>query len=361
MINCPSPSLIARQVTQSIRSKAALEHTCHFKTCTIVNLPVEIHKLMDKFYVRCPYLRFPTNLTDETLHEKLYNIYICKNTGKIHYCHPECTADKIWSESMEICTVSGQQFGEEEVRSWNISSRTQSCVSCDKSDPLKYSRDKNGRVLKSSGVHNTKEEQCKMIARDFIHAFLFSNIRLKSEIHKIAETKKDAEKIVNKYKRYNDKNGLVKNYIHMYTIYLNQMKKRPSNAHLITKTSSEQHEIIKQYTKELISYWKMILYMTELGRQSPSQFNFKIFSPACLYIMKNGLHMNQIYIIRKSKYLNLALPETNTLDIYQVAKPGFTAAKNAILKAVRETVEKQLSTPQELRDYCLKVAEKISI
>ena len=77
--------------------------------------------------------------------------------------------------------------------------------------------------------------------------------------------------------------------------------------------------------------------------------------------MKNGLHMNQIYIIRKSKYLNLALPETNTLDTYQVAKPGFTAAKNAILKAVRETVEKQLSTPHELRDYCLKVAEKISI
>ena len=77
--------------------------------------------------------------------------------------------------------------------------------------------------------------------------------------------------------------------------------------------------------------------------------------------MKNGLHMNNIFIIRKSKYLNLALPETNTLDLYDVAKPAFTAAKNAILKAIRETVEKQLSTPKELRDYCLKVSEKISI
>lgn len=361
MLTCPTPALIADQLTQTIRSKKAVDHTCHFQTCTIVNLPVEIHKWQDKFYVRCPYLQFPKQLTNETLHEKLYNIYICKGTGKIHYCHPQCEADKIWSDHMEICTVSGQQFGEEEVRSWNIASRTQCSVSCDKSDPLKYSRDKNGRVLKSSGVHNTKEEQCKLIAHNLIYLLLFSHTRKRSEIHKLSELKKDAEKIVNKYRRYNDKHNLVKNYIHMYTIYLNQMKKRPSNAFLISKTPLEQDSIIKQYTKELISYWKMVLYCTELGRQSPSQFNFKVFSPACLYIMKNGLHMNNIFIIRKSKYLNLALPETNTLDLYDVAKPAFTAAKNAILKAVRETVEKQISTPKELHDYCLKVSEKISI
>ena len=53
-----------------------------------------------------------------------------------------------------------------------------------------------------------------------------------------------------------------------------------------------------------------------LGRDTASLFSFKSFVPACLYIMKAGVNMHGVCIIDKSRYLESALPEANTLDTY---------------------------------------------
>tara|TARA_B100000674_G_scaffold238136_1_gene195685 strand:+ start:9630 stop:10229 length:600 start_codon:yes stop_codon:yes gene_type:complete len=198
------------------------------------------------------------------------------------------------------------------------------------------------------------------MAKEFLQRLLFSNERMRSEKHKANENRKDAEKIVNKYKRYCDRNNQPKVYTHMLTMYLNRMNKKPMYTKLLLKDKDKKQEIIQGFTSQMIGYWKMILYRTNLGREMASLFSFKSFVPACLYIMKAGIIMNGIYIIEKSRYLEAALPEANTLDTYNISKPSFTQTKNNILKAIRETIEARSATPSDLKEFSEVESKKVT-
>lgn len=356
----PSPETIACHLRNTIKSKLALNHVCHFNRCNIVNLKVEIHKRNDReFGIKTKYLKTPKWITKDTFVCNIYSLYLCKNTGKIHDCNPNCDGERMTNDdNCQVCCVSGVQYQSESVRSWKVSARCVPTVIANKQDPYMFSRDKEGRV-KLSGSHNLKLTQCQIISKTTIHNLLFSKNRMRNEIHKQNEIKRDAEKVVNKYKRYCDRNNITKNYIHMITLYESTVQKRPLHMHLINKTEEQQEEIIKMNTKLLIGYWKAILLKTELGNEMPSLFNFKQFVPSCLYIMKSGLVMNSVVIMKKSRYLESALPEANTLDLYNISKPSFTQTKNNILKAIRETIESKAETPQSFTLHVQKEIAKL--
>jgi hypothetical protein len=362
MFTCPDPNVVALQIAAVTQRPNSDEHICNAKTCIIRHLPVEIHALDSRFFIVCKFIKpVPGLHPQNTLHQKVSSIFCCQNTGKIHYCHANCNGEKILCESIETCCITGMQFSSEQVRTYGVANRVQTSMTADKSDPLKYSRETNGTLSKTSGVHNMKIEQCKLIAKNILHSFLFSITRENSELHKLTELRRDAEKLVNKYKRHSEKNNRPKNYIQMITIYLNQMRKRPSRLEFLEKTQREQDFLIFKYTKELIGTWKMILYKTEQGKTSPSQFNFKIFVPACLYIMKNGVTMNGQLIIRRSQFLSTCLPETNTLDLYAISKTPFTASKNNIMAAIRETIGSSVEKAVELYQYAQSESKKVHI
>ena len=347
---CPSPEAVASYITSHIKSNCTDGHVCNFNTCNIINLNVEIHENGGKFAIKTKYLP-PLPWKSTELVETIYSIYICKNTGKIHYCHINCDGErKMNDDNCEICCISGIQYQSESVRSWKVSARCVPSVIANKTDPYKFSRNKNGRV-KPSGVHNLKLTECILVAREFIHNLLFSSLRMKNEEHKVNDLKRDAEKTVNKYKRYCERNKIPKNYIHMITMYISKVKNKHRFIHLIKKPPEEKEKILNTLSKLLIATWKMVVFKTTMGIRTPSMFPFKTFVPACLFIMKNGLGMGGIYIIDKSRYLESALPEANTLDLYSIAKPSFTQTKNNIFKAVRETVEQREESPQSLRLY----------
>ena len=357
----PSPGTIATHLTNSIRSTRVKDHVCHFHKCTIVNLKVEIHKKNDKYGIRAQYMKSPDWIDNSTLVERVYSIYICNNTGKIHFCHQNCDGERINNEdNCKVCCISGIQYAADPVRSWKISSRCVPTVTANKQDPYMYSRDTEGRV-KMSGVHNLKMTQCVIMAKEFIHRLLFSNERMRNEKHKANENRKDAEKTVNKYRRYCDRNRKPKVYTHMLTMYITRIKKKPMYTHLLLKDKQQKDTLVKKFTKEMIGYWKMVLYKTPLGRDTASLFSFKSFVPACLYIMKAGVNMHGVCIIDKSRYPESALPEANTLDTYHISKPSFTQTKNNILKAIRESVEVRAATPQQLRDFSRMESQKVSI
>ena len=362
MFTCPSPDVVGLQISSVTQKNNCTDHICNAQNCTIRHLPVEVHSLNNKFYIVCKFIKPVRGLHPvETLHHKLNNIFCCQSTGKIHVCHANCSGEKIFCDDIETCCITGMQFSSEQVRSFGLTNRVQTNMRVNKSDPLKYSRHSNGTLSKTSGVYNMKIEQCKMIAKTFLHKFLFSTKRQNVELHKITELRRDAEKLINKYKRSSEKNRVPKNYISMVTIYLNIMKKRPSKVALLDKTQREQDNLIAEYTKELIGTWKMILYKTNKGKTSPSQFNFKIFVPACLYIMKNGMAINGQQIIRRSQFLSTCLPETNTLDLYSVCKTPFTASKNNIMQAIRETVESSVEKAVELLKFSQNESKKVHI
>lgn len=361
LIRSPSPETIASHLRNAIRSKVADTHVCHFNRCNIINLSIEIHKQGDKYGIKTPYLKAPEWAGSETVVDRVYSIYLCKNSGKIHYCHANCDGERMTNEdNCQVCCVSGIQYQSEITRSWKISARCVPTVSANKQDPYMFSRDKEGRV-KLTGAHNLKLTQCVMIAKDTIHKLLFSKDRMRNEMHKCNENKKDAEKVVNKYKRYCDRNNLTKNYMHMITLYISSIKKRPLYTELIKKTEAQQLDIVNQNTRLLIGYWKTILLKTQLGQETPSLFSFKTFVPSCLYIMKSGLAMNGVVIMDKSRYLECALPEANTLDLYGISKPSFTQTKNNILQAIRESVEMQMETPLSLQKNCQLESDKITL
>lgn len=361
LIRAPSPETVATHLSNAIKSALTANHVCHFNKCTIVNLKVEIHRQGDKYGINAKYLDTPSWVTPETIVDNIYSIYLCKETGSIHCCSANCDGEKMTNEdNCQVCCISGIQYQSESVRSWKISARCIPTVVANKQDPYMFSRDTTGRV-KSSGVHNLKMTSACLIARNIITALLFSKRRMLNEMHKAQENKKDAEKVVNKYKRYCDRHSLTKNYMHMVTLYVSSINKRPLYTHLIIKTPEEKDEIIETYTKIIYGHYKMVLYKTILGKEMSSFFGFKAFVPACLYMIKSGLTMNGVCIMEKSRYLESALPEANTLDLYGISKPAFTQTKNNILKAIRETVEHGSESPQSLQMYSQKESEKVVI
>ena len=249
LVRSPSPETIASHLRNAIRSKVADTHVCHFNRCKIINLSIEIHKKDNVYAIKTPYMKCPEWIGSDTMVDRVYSIYLCKNTGKIHYCHSNCDGERMTNEdNCQVCCVSGIQYQSEITRSWKISARCVPTVIANKQDPYMFSRDKDGRV-KLTGAHNLKLTQCVMIAKDTIHKLLFSKCRMRNEMHKCHENRKDAEKVVNKYKRYCDRNNIVKNYIHMITLYISSIQKRPLYTNLIKKTDDQQAEIInKKYS-----------------------------------------------------------------------------------------------------------------
>ena len=142
MFTCPTPDVVALQIGSITQRPNCEEHICHSQTCKIRHLPVEIHSYNQKFYIVCKFIKpIPGLHPKNTLHTKLNSIFCCQDTGNIHYCHANCTGEKILCESIETCCITGMQFSSEQVRTYGIANRVQTSMTADKSDPLKYSRD----------------------------------------------------------------------------------------------------------------------------------------------------------------------------------------------------------------------------
>ena len=71
--------------------------------------------------------------------------------------------------------------------------------------------------------------------------------------------------------------------------------------------------------------------------------------------------INGQQIIRRSQFLSTCLPETNTLDLYSVCKTPFTASKNNIMQAIRETVESSVEKAVELLKFSQNESKKVHI
>jgi len=71
--------------------------------------------------------------------------------------------------------------------------------------------------------------------------------------------------------------------------------------------------------------------------------------------------MSGVYIIKKSRYLESALPEANGLHLYDINKPTLTNGQKHITKAIRESVEGKKITPEQLKKYCDDEYNKITI
>jgi hypothetical protein len=358
----PTAGDVEALLTRKIKSHLIDGHTCNVNTCTIVNINVHIYRGQDESYcVQTKYLP-PVDISDKKYVKDIFSLYICSRTGKIHNCSDTCDGDKISNDdNCMVCTISGIQYQSESVRSWKIKSRCTVPVVANKQDPYMFSRNSDGSVKLGVGAHNMTLAKCIQNCQKCIRSLLFSKRRLANEVSKQKDCLEKAQKLVNKYKRHCEKHKIPINYMHAVTILINAVKRRPGKASLLQKNDHEMNEIVDQYTRAVISYWRLIIHKTKLGVEMRTTFHFKPFVISCLYLLKNGVQMNGVYILDKSRFLESALPEANTLDAYDVNKPTFTQTKNNILMAIRETIESNTQTPTSMREYCLAEANKITL
>jgi hypothetical protein len=69
------------------------------------------------------------------------------------------------------------------------------------------------------------------------------------------------------------------------------------------------------------------------------------FITAILFIMRQGLRINDVEVISKDYYLESALPEANSLDIYGIQKTHFTNCRNSIQAAIRDALHIHYMSP----------------
>jgi hypothetical protein len=264
-------------------------------------------------------------LVGDTKVRTLSNVYVCEGSRSVHLCTADCTVPKILNaEHCLICPVSGLQWnGEtEQTRSWRNVSKCLPTIGTIKSDPNRFCRDNNGVVIE--GSMNLTVQLCKQQVKTLLQLMLFSQVRKQSEFAKYLDGVSNANKNMNKYMRYSVFHQLPKNVATMATIYTNTVFAEPNFFRTMHQYKCDR--LCAEYAPLLVAYWHCLLPNTV----------FTTFLPACLYLMRSGVHVEGLRIIQRSNELERILPEANTLDLYNINKPCFTQTKNMILAKIRE-------------------------
>ena len=302
-------------------------HQCSSKTCNIVNVVGWISSQNSEL---CISLKKPTCKK----RKKIQHLYICANTGNPHWCHAQCSGNKVVSTDQgSVCTISGIRYESERADTWVPQYRI-TATAQEHRDPHAIRVEKKY----TSHTQSYRNQQHLAFAQEQISTLMFSNKRLHSEQRKYFEQRQAAEKIVHKYYKSCERSNHTVCFTDMVTLYINQIQRRRVFHGLLPK-NHKREDIVKAYAHRVCIFWNIITTKTPMGKASTTLFSFKSFVAAALYIMKRGMYCAGVEIIPKDYYLESVLPEANTLDTYNVNKPTFTQTKNNMMRAIREAIE----------------------
>ena len=312
-------------------------HTCNCKICDIENVIGWLYKDENK-KINVSYQKPPCKKK-----KKVTQLYICRQTGQIHWCHSQCNAARSTSVDQGcVCTISGIRYESERADTWIPQYRI-TATAQEHRDP--HAIRMGGEY--SSHTASYRSQQHIGYANNTIELLVFSKRRLYAEQRKYFEQRQAAEKLVSKYAKSCERQRQPVIFTNMITLYINQIQRRRVFHGLLPK-KNKMETIIKAYSQRVCIFWNIIIQKTPMGKNSSSLFSFKSFVAAALYIMKRGMYCSGIEIIPKDYYLESVLPEANTLDHYDVNKPTFTQAKNNIMRAIREAIETYGINPKTL-------------
>ena len=305
----------------------ARPHVCSAKTCRIERLVVYVFDDGGKLGVAWKAPEGPA--------QKITSIFMCRDTGEAHWCSRSCSAARIVSEDEgRVCSISGIRYENVHADDWRPTQRITSTAR-EQYDPYRL-----GKADASKAI-SLREQQYVNIVRDMIDLLLFSQKRMYQEYRKYAAARQASRTIIQKFIKSCERCNKMIRLPQLITIYIRQMNQKPILKHM-EQDKKKQNKLKDLYVKRITKLWRAILQHTPIGRAQPGIFIFKAFCIATLYQMRTGLWCRGQCIIQQDYFLDRCLPETNTLDNYDISKPQFTQAKNNILKAIRDAEEKQI-------------------
>jgi len=324
------------------------DHQCSMETCTIQHVIGGVWVSGDKTHVciRNMCRNHPKWANRGTLKRQIRNLYVCCKTGQSHWCDEQCSCTSVdHLDGGYICRISGIRYDSIKSDTWFTGHRV-TATHQENKDPLKLVRNTDFKVNANS-TDTIRQQQHLYLSRKQVMSILFSSDRLFMEQRKYVEMKHEAEKVIVKYMKTCEKKQQPIIFTHIVQLYINQMNRRHIFRNLLPKKRTIE-DVVEHYSLLTCRYWRLITQKIPLGIQTPALFPIKTFIVSILYIMKGGLCLGGVQVIPKDKYLASILPEANTLDSYNINKPAFTACKNNILKAYRESSEIYKINPRQL-------------
>lgn len=327
MFSATAVASALEQKWQSEHRFVSRPHECSARTCKII--PLDAWVFNDHGEIGISWTR------PKRKAQRVRNMYMCVRTGQGHWCTENCGAKRIVSEDDgQVCAISGIRYDNVEADVWRPTQRI-TTTGADQKDPYKM-----GDVDSSLRL-SVRKQQYGAIIRKQIHLLLFSQKRMYHEFRKYVQARNDAQQLVIRYVRSCERRKKMVVLPRLICLYMYKMHMRPILTH-IERDTKKQEKLVNIYIERILALWRVIMEYTPLGRNQPGIFIFHAFVVAALYQMRSGLWCQGQCIIQRDYYLDRCLPETNTLDIYNLSKPQFTTAKKNILKAVREAGEARI-------------------
>ena len=313
------------------------KHTCRNCTEKEVYRLAEgrIYTLNEELNHLCtPYcVSHPTWAGKRNLVTRITNIFI-SNHGNVHVCSEKCDGEKEFSDGFQTCKISGIRY--------------QMMNYCNAFKKLhEYHRTSSTTVR----VETTALQEC---AKECIYRLLFSNDRQRIEKKKIYDLKKDIQKLWIKTKRQHDKKKEMVNFIGMLTLASNVVKKKISKTYIVPE-ESVQKMIVDFYTERVCEFFLKLKTLTNFTTYNTQQNVGDAFVAAVLFMMRSGLRIDDFDVIAKDFFLNVILPEANSLDHFKVNKCHFTSYRNYISMAIRDSIHVSLVRPSKLMLCSLQV------
>lgn len=257
----------------------------------------------------------PTWCTEDNIVSRISNVYM-NHRGEVHVCSECCDSEKVFSDGFLTCTISGIRYAKPKYVNTYQSNH-------------EYHRT-------SSTVVRVQQQHLKSIAYDVLFRLLFSETRFKAEKKRLYDVRKDIRKVWVKMKRSYDKNREVVNVLQMINEAHILLNRRISRFFIIPPDDI-QKIICNFYTDRINDICLKLKHLTPHNTVYHGSA-LEAFITAILFLMRQGLRMNDVEVISKDYYLSSALPEANGLDIYGIQKSHFTNCKNAIQAAVRDAL-----------------------
>ena len=308
--------------------------SCHF-----VCPRIEVHEKNGVFAARWPFEQvFPPWVSAKTLKHRVYSIYVCRLHNTIHVCtEATCNQEKILNEDHQlVCPISKLQLSDndrENIHSWRAMMKCTHTVHGDKSDPNRYSRGADDRVVVRDGSNNIRDEKLLHDAVAVIHSLLLSDTRVRFEIRRRRDANTAAMKRVFKYRRGRKKVGGV--ICFMDEVHIARDGADDSGRYLahLPQLRRDRRDVFSGYARDIIHIWKTFDVEIRGGAVSFDQFCI-----SCLYMMRRGLRRGATYIIPRHPELMQLLPQVNNLVAFGIR--SITPAKKCLLKIISAQMKK---------------------
>ena len=313
-----------RTILGPVRKHSPCLGDCHY-----VCPHIEIHEKDGIIATRWPFEKPLTWMCSETFKNRVYSIYVCRMHHSIHLCtENECLCEKILnSDHQYICPISKMQLSNndhENIHNWKAMIKCQHTVHGDKSDPNRFSRNNQDRIVIKNTEKNIYDEKLAADTKNVINNLLLSDDRISYELRRKKDVANDAMKKILKYRRICKKHNKIMCLMDEIHIYKNSIGDSYEYLQQLPTIRKKKEQIFKKYIKDIIHIWKK--YDVE---HKGGSISFDQYCISCLYLMRRGVRKGHTYVIPKHPELMKLLPQVNTLIFFGIK--SITPARKCLL------------------------------